>query len=284
MLSMTGFGAGRAEGDQLAVLVQIASVNHRGCQIHIRGDMRDLALDELVRQEVRTRLMRGSITVQVQLASNRALALDRERLARSWRELAALAAELGAGPPALELVAQLSMSSAAGAPGPDEQTVRAALEQAIGAIESERRREGEALGRHLSALATQLRALMPRIGRTSGERLARVREAMRARLQAVLAEVAEVTAEQLVREVALQADRLDISEEVVRLGAHLDALEALLHDQGEAVGRKIEFLLQEVGREINTIGAKSNDAALTALVLEGKAVVEQMREQAANVA
>jgi uncharacterized protein (TIGR00255 family) len=122
------------------------------------------------------------------------------------------------------------------------------------------------------------------MGRAAAGRTAAYRDSLAARLREVLQGQAAVTPEHLVRELALHAERIDVSEELVRLAAHLDALDALLASPEEAVGRKLEFLLQECGREVNTTGAKANDAALSALTLEAKYVIEQMKEQAANVA
>lgn len=284
MLSMTGFGAGRASDGLTDVLVQIACVNHRGCQVQVRGDLRDLALDELVRQDVRGALIRGSITVQVQVHSRQAVTVDLGRLAASWRELAALAAQLGAPVPTLEHVAQLGGAGIRAGDTVTDASLRAALAQAIAEVLKERSREGEALAKHLRGISTQLRSSLPLIAHASGQRLDRMRDAMLARLSELLSGVAEIGPEQIVREIAIHNDRLDISEELVRFAAHLDALDVLLAATQEPIGRKLDFLLQEFGREINTIGSKSNDSALTALVLEAKSLIEQMREQAANVA
>jgi uncharacterized protein YicC (UPF0701 family) len=281
---MTGFGAGRARDGALEVELQIASVNHRGCQVQLRGDLRDLALEELVRQEVRSALGRGSITVQLQLHSTHVLPLDLTRLAQSWRELSRLAAELGAPPPALERVAELGGASLTGAPKPGEGVLREALAQAVAAMLKERQREGAALAAHLHALCAELGALLPALAQAAAARLARYRESLLMRLREVLSGTAEVTPELLVRELALHSDRIDVSEELVRLAAHLEALSALLALSDEPIGRKLEFLLQECAREANTVCAKANDSALTALALEGKALIEQLREQSANIA
>jgi uncharacterized protein YicC (UPF0701 family) len=287
MLSMTGFGSGRAQDGALAIEVQIASVNHRGCQVQLRGDLRDLALEELVRAEVRAALGRGSITVQVQLHSAQALPFDLARLAASWRELSRLAAELGAPPPALEQLAALGGAGFAAERKPGEGALRAALAQAVAAMLGERKREGAALAAHLRALAAELGALMPALAAAAAARLARYREGLAGRLREVLqgtGGAAAVTPELLVRELALYSERIDVAEELVRLAAHLAALDGLLAHGDEAIGRKLEFLLQECAREANTVCAKANDSALTALALNGKGLIEQLREQSANIA
>ena len=288
MLSMTGFGAGAASDARGRMGVQIASVNHRGCQVQVRGDLRDLALDELVRAEVRAALQRGSITVQVHFHPAHSAALgEREALAAAWRELAALAVELGAPQPALEQVAAL-VAARAPAAGPVsgslEDLLRRALAGALAEVLEARRREGAALTSACAAQAAALRALLPKLRSAAALRSAAYRESLTARLREILAGQAVVGEEALVRELAMHAERIDVTEELVRLAAHLDALDALLAGPDDQLGRKLEFLLQEVGREINTTGAKSNDRALTALVLEAKALVEQVKEQAANIA
>lgn len=287
MQSMTGFGQGTARDTQGTLTVQIAAVNHRGCQIQIRNDLRDLAADELVRNEVRRGLERGAITVQVRVAAASALAIDKDRLIATWRELAATAQELGAPIPALEHVATLLPNATSGSDQVPEGSLKSALATALEALRSERRREGAALAAAFCAQAGRLRSLMPRLHELSAARATAWREHLTARLAEVLAE-APLPDGMLVREMALYCDRVDVTEELVRLAAHLDALDRLIaetigKDPDGGQGRRLEFLLQEIAREVNTTGSKSNDSALTGLVLEAKSLVEQMKEQAANV-
>jgi uncharacterized protein (TIGR00255 family) len=282
MRSMTGFGAGQAEADGTAVLVQIASVNHRGIQVQVRSELRDLALDELVKQEVRAALSRGSITVQVSLRSRQVLAIDRGAVVAAWQQLAALAQELGAPLPTIDRVVALGAGERGGEAGVHEPLLRRALAAALMAIQEQRTREGAALGAAFHQQAAGLRSLLPRLRLAADARAAAYRAALLTRVGDLLKDTT-LGPEHLVREVALHAERIDVTEELVRLAAHVDALDALIAGEDEQQGRKLEFLLQEIGREVNTTGAKSNDTALTNLVLEAKALVEQMKEQAANV-
>ncbi|MCK6490388.1 MAG: DUF1732 domain-containing protein, partial [Planctomycetes bacterium] len=128
--------------------------------------------------------------------------------------------------------------------------------------------------------AAALRRLAAAMATAAQARAARYRESLQQRLAEVLAQ--QVAPELLVRELALHAERIDVTEEQVRLAAHLDALDALLAGGG-AIGRRLDFLLQEVGREVNTTGSKANDAALQALVVDAKCLVDQLKEQAANL-
>ncbi len=282
MRSMTGFGTGQAESAGTVVTVQIASVNHRGIQVQVRSDLRDLALDELVKQEVRTSLQRGSVTVQVAVRSQQVLAIDRARVAAAWEQLASLARELSAPLPTIDRVVSLVTGERESAGTGHEGLLRTALSAAIAEMQTQRQREGAALATAFRAHAAALRALLPKLRVSADARAAAYRTALLARVGELLKDVT-LTPEQLVREVALHADRIDVTEELVRLAAHVDALDALIISNDDQQGRKLEFLLQEIGREVNTTGAKSNDTALTNLVLEAKALVEQMKEQTANL-
>ena len=282
MRSMTGFGAGLAEGAGTVVTVQIASVNHRGIQVQVRSDLRDLALDELVKQEVRSVLQRGSVTVQVAVRSQQVLAIDRARVAAAWEQLASLGRELGAPLPTIDRVVSLVTGDRDSSGAGHEALLRAALAIAISEMQVQRQREGTALATAFRTQAATLRALLPKLRISADARAAAYRTALQARVGELLKDVT-LTPEQLVREVALHADRIDVTEELVRLAVHVDALDALIAGDDDQQGRKLEFLLQEIGREVNTTGAKSNDSALTNLVLEAKAIVEQMKEQTANL-
>jgi uncharacterized protein (TIGR00255 family) len=284
MLSMTGFGQGRASGAPGVVTVQLSAVNNRAFAVHLRSELQDLHLDELIRQELRQALVRGAVTAHVAFQSAHALAVDHQRLAAAWRELSALAKSLGAPEPALPAVAAMLPGTRAAADAGLEALLRPALAEAIGALVAMRGTEGAHLGRDLASHAAALRRHHATLTLQAAGRPAAYRDALHARLRDVLAGQAAVTPEALVRELALHADRIDISEELVRLASHLEALDRLLAAHGEPVGRKLEFLLQECLREANTIGAKANDAALAHTVVEAKYELEQMREQAANVA
>lgn len=283
MLSMTGFGSATRSDANGNIEVQITSVNNRACQIHLRSDLRDLALEERIKRQARERLQRGSITIQVVVQSVRALAIDAKRLLAAYGEMAALAKQAGAPAPALERVASLHSFAVHGHDPNLDAAVMAALNQALDGVIGMRTQEGKALLEAFRGEAAWMRKLWQAINEAAHGRVSRHKDLLQARLRELLADK-PIGEEVLVRELALYSDRIDVTEETVRLASHLDALDLLLGGREEAVGRKLEFLLQEFGREINTIGSKSNDAALTKLVLEAKSVLERMREQSANVA
>jgi uncharacterized protein (TIGR00255 family) len=282
IISMTGYGEGRASDGRGVVELRLAAVNHKNCQVVVRGDLRDVVLEEELRQELRTALGRGAVTAHLAIQPSRALGMDPRRLTMAYRELADLARSVAAPAPTLEGVAQLMPAFHA----PDEDwsgLVRAALREALSALLAARSREGEALASALRGNTATLHSLAQRMAEVAATRAARYRESLRERLLEVLAGQAAVTPEILVREVALHAERIDVTEELVRLAAHLAALDSLLAEGG-AIGRRLEFLLQEISREVNTTGAKANDVALQSLVIEAKVAIDQLKEQAANIA
>jgi len=278
MQSMTGFGIGQHG----PVEIQIATVNAKAVQINVRSDLRDLGLEESVRTRVREALTRGTVTVTVRCQPAEAVVgFDPQRLAAAWSALATVAQQLGAPAPTLE-VALSCVGQTRSDVVVDYGQVLVALDLALAALGESRNREGAALHADLHAKAAQLRAIRGRMTPAAAARLPRIRTALLERLREVLAAQPPVPDDILARELALHADRCDVSEELTRLDAHLGALDRLLASR-EPVGRQLEFLLQEIGRECNTTGAKSNDIDLTALVLEAKVVLEQVREQVANV-
>ena len=278
MKSMTGFGEGRCQAAAGTARVAVAAVNHKTVSIQLRGDLRDLALEEQVRERVRALLVRGSANVQIAWEPAAVGGIDRERVAAAWRELDGLAREIGAPTPTLA-----EALAVAGRRGDDSGTatlpVLAALDEALARLDQARKREGSAMSEALRGLAVRLRKLHTRMTQVASARLPVARE----RLLAVVADAIgqAVAPETIAREVALEAQRIDISEELQRLLAHLDALDRLIARQ-DPIGRELDFLAQELGREANTAGAKANDPTLSELAIALKLAVDQLKEQAAN--
>jgi uncharacterized protein (TIGR00255 family) len=279
MKSMTGFGEGRCQAAAGTARVAVAAVNHKTVSVQLRGDLRDLGLEEQVRERVRSTLGRGSANVQVAWEPAAAAGIDRERVAAAWRELAALAREIGAPDPTLAealAVAGRRSDDAGAATLP----VLAALDEALARLDVARKREGGALSEALRGLAVRMRKLQARMAQVAAARMPMARE----RLLAIVSQAVgqAVPPETLAREVAIEAQRIDISEELTRLAAHLDALDRLIVRQ-DPIGRELDFLAQELGREANTAGAKANDPTLSELAIALKLAVDQLKEQSANV-
>lgn len=284
--SMTGYGRGVAEQDGRRATVEIRSVNHRFLDLKLRGAPVPAALEEQIAARVRASVERGSVTVSVHVVAPPGAAaarIDPEAARRAYDQLAALAGHLGIGAPDLALVlAQPGVVAPGDAAGDDaDPQVLAALDAALAQLARMRSAEGQALAAELTARLEELTALRASIAGVAAGVPAQLAKRLDERVRRLL-EDAELDPGRLAQEVAVLADRADVTEELVRLASHLDQARALLGAPG-AVGRRLDFLVQEIGRELNTIGSKSASAGITTSVVDAKAVLEKVREQAQNV-
>lgn len=273
--SMTGFASAAGPGWSW----EVRSVNHRGLDLRLRLPSGRDGLEPRVRQAVQARFARGSVTVE--LGFEQASGRQRYRVDEAWLdELADIAGRRGGGDIAgLMALRGVIETADPGSDERDEAELLATLEEALDGLGEARRTEGRALGAALDAHLLAMRGQ----ARAARERAASRPAALRDRLAAAVAALdADLPEERLAQEVALLAAKADIREELDRLDAHLEAAAALLAS-GDAVGRKLDFLCQEIHREANTLGSKSADLDLTRTVLELKAVLEAFREQARNV-
>lgn len=290
---MTGFGVARRALKGLVIDVEARTVNHRFLQVKARlpGDLASLESD--LEAAVRDRLRRGavSLTVQVSRRSDdapaaainlqhaRAVAAGLRKLARELKLPGEIRLQDVASAPGV-LGAQAD--SLAGEPAVREATVAAAGE-AIDRVTGMREREGAALAAELRGHVGAMRESVDRIERRAPTFVAEYRDRLRGRLEDLLAGTrATVREEDLAREIALLAERSDVAEETARLRTHFDEAAQLLARR-EPVGRRLEFLVQEMLREINTIGSKCYDPEVTREVIDLKTSVERVREQVANL-
>ncbi len=288
---MTGYGTGSAEAPTARVSVEVRSVNQRFLDVKVSGPREYAAWERDLRDRVRAVAERGRVEVTVArapvAARRRYLVSVRVELARAYvraaRTLArALALE---GPVTVPDVLRLPDLFEVSEHPPDVRVelpaVRRALRRALRAFDAERRREGSHLQRDMRARATAVVRAAARIRRRVPHAVAARRRQAEERL-ARLPNGAEIDPGRVAQEAANLADRSDITEEMVRLESHLRALVATLGRRGP-VGKRIEFLLQEIHRELNTTGSKAGDLAIGELVLGAKAEVEKLREQVQNV-
>ncbi len=287
--SMTGFGAGRGAANGEEIDVEIRSVNHKYCEVKVRLPRELAALEHEVVRGVKERLARGGVDVAVRRAAAGSLVAPRVdvALAESYaRAFAEVQARLG-------LPGQVTLADVISAEGVvrlDERSVdldlagealRRGLSAALGQLLAMRAREGEALARDLSTRLAGLEGMVARIRELAPQAV----EVYRARLSERIAELTRGIAlepARLAQEVAVFADRTDVAEEITRLGSHANQVRALL-GVSEPAGRKLDFLVQEMHREANTIGSKSQSAEIAGLVVSLKAEIERMREQVQNV-
>ena len=288
--SMTGFGRGTARAGEAEATVEIRTVNGRYAEATVRG-LGPLAGREAEAQRtVKEAIGRGTATVQVSVTSagtGTGLRLDRAAAQAVGAMLRDAAQAAGLSPDSIRLDDVLRHGAVlvpddAPRDDPDAWTaVQAALSDALGRLDTMRLAEGAALAADLAARADAIETAAAAVDRRAPARLDDARQRLRDRL----AELADTPLDpgRLETEIALLADKLDVTEETVRLRSHLDQFRQALAAQGEPVGRRLNFLSQEIGREINTVGSKANDAEITRLAVAMKEELEKIREQVQNV-
>jgi uncharacterized protein (TIGR00255 family) len=290
--SMTGFGRAQLEAEGASFAVELRTVNHRHLDPSVRLPRALAGLEPELRRALAARFARGKLDLVVSALPGAAQAeveLDRAVAGRYVDFARELAAERGASPElragellALPGVARvLEHTLDEGAVGP---ALLAAAERAAAAADAMRAAEGAALERELRARLVAVRALAEAVSARSGEVVAAARERLRKRAEALRAELGVGDEGRLLQEIVTAAERMDVTEEVVRLASHAAQFESALDaSAGAPVGRKLEFLLQEMAREANTIGSKAADAPIAHRVVDLKTELERMREQVLNV-
>lgn len=288
--SMTGFGRKEATHDGGTIAVEIRAVNHRFLDIQCRLPRGLSAAEEACKQAIQQQCKRGRIDVTVALGGERHgprhVVIDRALAKHYLTALKQLKKDFKlSGSPTLELVAGfrdvVTLADAPTAEADLHKLVTKTLSAALRELVRMREREGEALSRamlsHLETLEAMQATIAARAPQVVEEALVR----MKARVQTLI-EPHQVDEARLYQELALLSDRSDISEELARLTSHCAQFrQALTRD--DQVGKTLDFLLQEMGREVNTIGSKANDAAITAGVVQMKTALEKIREQVQNI-
>ncbi len=287
--SMTGYGKGEASYGGGSISVEIRSVNHRYGEIFVKLPRNLIAFENDVRKIVSERLKRGKIEVFVQheqAAGGISLAVNTP-LARAYFDAYnSLKNELGLPDDVtLSLIAsQKDVLSSEENRGVDESlgdALLAAARAGVESLEAMREKEGAALLDDLRKRMETVAGLVREVGRRAPAVVSDFAVKLKERLAQLVAD-SSVGDERLAQEVAIMADRCDITEELVRLDSHLKQFDAALA-LGEPVGRKLDFLLQEMGREVNTLGAKANDAEIAYRVVDLKTEIEKIREQVQNI-
>ncbi len=291
VLSMTGFGRSEGSDDRHQLSVEIRSLNHRSLQWKGRFPPHSQELEAATEAILRKHLTRGALHLSIEIHSlekRPSVAFD-EEMARLYRtRLEDLAGRLGyKESPSLEYVLGLpgvverledepEMGSLAGL---YESVLTAALEMLV----EGRQREGAVLATELRGRADVIRSCVERIESRLPEVKAEYQDRLEKRIREFLDSRGHAVEElDLLREVAIYSDRSDVAEELSRLHTHIDELHRIL-DQGGLLGRRVDFLSQEMLREINTTGSKSADSELAHLVVEVKAELERIKEQSQNL-
>lgn len=288
--SMTGYGRGEAANADYRLTIEIKAVNHRFLEISVRLPKQLNPLEDTVKKAIQGRLNRGKVDVFISLeeteSKRNALKVDTDLAIVYYKALVQVA-------DCCQISPTVDARTVALFPGvvsleKEEADLEAlvpvldkALNQALAALLAMREAEGASLqadlllrNRNITALVDAVRTAAPDVAATYAKKL-------RQRMEELLGEVILDEA-RLANEVAFFADKSDISEELARMESHLRQFEGVL-GAGESIGRKLEFILQEMNREINTIGSKANDLFLSQQVIEAKSELEKMREQVQNV-
>ena len=296
MKSMTGYGKGMVAGDDFSVSVDLKTVNNRFLDIHLRVGSELASLEPSIKKRITSRLTRGrvDVTVSLERVAQVAYELNRPLIAGYISALKQLQQDFNiAGELDINVLARIPGALQPARNGIDENVIAGleqALDQALDELEKMRVQEGEALKNELRDRVRKIETLVPVIESSA----AGLADAYRLRLQKRIGEllnrggqIVEVDPVRLAQEVAYLADRSDVSEEMVRLRSHLSQFQEALDAPGEA-GKMLDFLLQELNREANTLLSKTSGVAgeglrITELGLLMKSEIEKCREQVQNL-
>lgn len=287
--SMTGFGEGRASTEGGEFTVELRSVNGRYCEVRARIP-RDLqALEQGLVQQIKARLVRGHVDLSVRRAEGASAARPRidEALAEGLvEELRALQSRLGLSgelrvADLLRVDGLIRIEEARLDPERIGEGLRAALDEALDRLVEMREREGRSLRADLEARFARLEALRAQVETLAPRAIADRQAALKERIEGLM-EGPAADPQRVAQEAAILAERMDVAEELTRLASHLEQGRRLL-DGDEPAGRRLDFLVQEMNREANTIASKSGWMDSADLVVEMKAEIERIREQVQNV-
>jgi len=291
MKSMTGFGRGAFSSEAFGVTVEIKTVNNRYLDIHLRLGQELSAIEMIVRKRVGARLSRGRVDLNINFDRTGAATyeVNRPLIAGYVQALREIKEELGlAGEIDVNSLARVPGALTAARDGFDEGNmagVESALDQALDSLEQMRASEGAALAAEMRVRITKIEAEVPIIEAAAAGLADAYRQRLQKRVTELIArgsQAIELDSGRLAQEVAYLADRSDISEELARLRSHLEQFRSSIDADGE-VGKRLDFLLQELNREANTVLSKSTEIAIKDSALAIKAEVEKLREQVQNV-
>ena len=290
LLSMTGYGEARHQDPRWTILVEVRTVNNRHFKLNAKISDTYATMEPALEQLVREKVKRG--TVQLSVRIDRPSRPDDYRLnliaLASYRDQ--LKEFQGSDQRTIDVAQLLALPGVVEQVSSDDRpidedwpTISAVVAKAVGELEAARGREGRVMASELVALGDAIRDHLIRIVDRGPEVIQANQKKLTDRIQAIVQDQGvTIESKDLIREVAILVDRGDISEETVRLRAHLNQYSRVI-DEPISSGRKLEFIVQEMGREINTIGSKANDVEVSRCVVEIKTLLEKIRELIQNV-
>ena len=292
MRSMTGYGRGSADAPEhnVRIEVEITSVNRKTLDAQVSCPREWNGLDQQCNAWLKGAFQRGRVNIQIKVESTEGtqtgLSWNAKKMDESLQQLKAYA-ESRSLPFSVDshLLLELAKTQKDDGGLPDwrliESEIKAAFDQALVDIDAMRLNEGNALARDLKERIQELDSIRQQIANNAENTVVLYRDALMARLTQLKLDL-DVSDERVLKEVAIFADRSDISEELTRLNSHFKQFNEFI-DAKEATGRKMDFLCQEIHREFNTTGSKSSPIEITRSVIEGKNALERIREQVQNV-
>jgi uncharacterized protein (TIGR00255 family) len=289
---MTGFGRGTANGDEFKVAVEIKTVNNRYLDIHLRLGQELSSLEMNIRKLVSSRLSRGRVDVSINFerTGGATYEVNRQLIGGYVNALRDIQREFNLpGDVDINTLSRLPGALTSARDGVDEQTVvgiEGAVKEALEDLGRMRESEGAALSEEMRQRIAKIEANVPVIEEAAAGLVEAYRQRLHKRISELVArgggQSIELDAGRLAQEVAYLADRSDITEELARLRSHLEQFRVTLNAEGE-IGKRLDFLLQELNREANTVLSKSTEVSIKDAALAIKAEVEKLREQVQNV-
>lgn len=283
---MTAFARKENRDEQAELIWEIRSVNHRYLEMFVRLPDELRVIEPLIREQINKRLGRGKVDCSLRFKPVQAAVAGievNERLATQVMEAADKVGHLlheGVPPSVMDVLRWPGVMTVAPQDlSPVQAQATRLLDQALDVLIETRQREGERLAELIQQRCVAMRG---HVDRVKGQ-IPAVLEGIRERLRARLNELSEeLDAGRMEQEMVILTQRLDVDEELDRLQTHLDEVERVLQQQ-EPIGRRLDFLMQELNREVNTLSSKSSDSAITKLAVDMKVLIEQMREQVQNI-
>ena len=290
--SMTGFGRSEYSDGKRNIICEIRSVNHRYSDITVKMPRRYSFAEDRIKQTVKEKLVRGKVDVSINVEnvteSDVVIKLNQLAAKQYFDNLSELKEQFG-------LTGDIDLSLMAGMPDvlkavpdvEDEEEITKAIlipvAEASANLEKMRAVEGQRLADDLISKGETIKVILDKIEERSPLVVIDYMEKLRARITELLDGAAEVPEERILTEAAIFADKCAIDEEITRLNSHLVQLKTILTGSESTVGKKLDFLVQEMNREANTIGSKANDLEITNNMLNIKAEIEKIREQVQNI-
>lgn len=289
--SMTGFGRGESSSNGYQITVEIRTLNSRYLDISVRMPQSIQDKEIKLKECVQKNLSRGKVNLNINVDRTKNAGPDiklNEELVKSYSSILRSLRSTGNIDEPVTVGDLLQFNDIFETRKEDEKEVRViwectknALETALDNLNTMRRNEGRELKDDLSNLVTEISSLLDEVIVLSDKRAPEIREKLKTRIQKMITEE-QIDPDRMEMEIALLVDKMDINEEVIRLQSHLKFfLEAL--EAEEPVGRRLNFLCQEINRELNTIGSKANDSTVAHHIVLGKEKLEQVREQVQNI-